>query len=333
MKKKILKWSVRILISLLALVLIAVGVFILRDRILYSDFYGVAERGMEIPGLWDGFVQQGFDWCEERGVYLACGYDKSGGPSRIYVISGEEQTRVDLKRADGSNYTEHTGGIEAYGPYVYITGTYGCDLFFIDDVFDGDGVATMVGEVKTCNDPAYCTIRGNMLYVGSYYDKGAYETPMEQHMVTPTGEQNTAIMSAYTLNPETGKPYREIPEFILSTTSQIQGMTFISDNIMVLSASYGLHDSLLHFYDLRAVSMSDRTFSVNGVDVPVAFLDSTSLIETVEAPPMSEEIVWKDDRLWIMNESASMKYLFGKLTFATHVYGIPLPASVVERMN
>lgn len=330
---KLLKWSLRIVVVLVILLLLAVGGFILRDRILYADFYKVAEKEMKIPGLWDGYVSQGFDYFEERDVYLTCGYQKSGKASRIYILDGEERIRVDMKEADGSDYIGHTGGIDTYGKYIYITATTGCDLFLIDDVFDGDGVATKVCNVPTCNDPAYCTIKGDYLYVGSFYDPGKYETPMEHRMVTPTGEQNTAILAVYELDSISGKPLSGIPSFVFSTTSQIQGMTFVSDDIIVLSSSYGLSTGKLRFYDLKQVQVTDQTLMVHDVTVPVVFLDSDSLIETVELPPMTEEIVYRDGRIYIMNESACAKYWFGKLTSGNRVRSIPLPESVQAKLK
>ena len=336
MKRMILKWVLRVLAGLLALIILAVGGFILRDRILYRDFYKMAEKGMKIPGLWDGYVSQGFDYYEEKGVYLTCGYQKSGEASRIYILNGEEQIRVDMKNADGSDYTGHTGGIDTYGPYVYITAADGCDLFLVDDVFDGDGVATCVGAVKSCNDPAYCTVVGDLLYVGSFYDKGKYETPQEHRMVTPIGDQNMAIMAVYRLDPATGKPISETPEMVFSTTGKIQGMTFAGEQFMVLSSSYGLATSTLYFYDLSVVfGTADvgATMVINNVEVPLYYLDSSTLIDTVEAPPMAEELVWHGDKIWIMNESACTKYWFGKLTSGNRVYGIPLPQSVISRLG
>lgn len=330
--KRILKWPLRILAGLLALLLVAAIVFMMRDSILYSDFYKHSERGWRVPGLWSGYVSQGFDYCEERGVFLTCGYQKAGRASRIYILDGEEEIRVDLKYADGSDYAEHTGGIDTYGSYVYITGTDGCDLFLLDDVLDGDGRATMVDQIKTINDPAYCTIRGDTLYTGSYYDPGKYETPSEQHMTTPSGEQNTSILSVYALDPATGKPYSETPNLIYSTTSHAQGMCFIGNDVLVLSCSYGLSTSLLHFYDLAALPTETATMRVGEHDVVVAFLDSTSLIETVEAPPMSEEIVWHGDRLWVLSESACTKYWFGKLTSGNRIHGLALPTRVAARV-
>ena len=326
--KAVLKWTLRSVAALLILLILAVAIFIIRDRVMYADFYKMDEKGMKIPGLWEGYVSQGFDWYDEKGVYLTCGYHKDGEASRIYILDGEEQIRVDLKKEDGSDYTEHTSGIDTYGKYIYIASVTRLDLFLTEDVFDGDGKATRVDTVPTFNDPAYCTVVGDTLYAGSFYHPGSYETPAEHRIKTPAGDQNMAVMSVYPLNPETGKPASDTPSMIYSTTSQIQGMTFVDENVMVLASSYGLATSNLRFYDLSKVEATDVTLTVNDTEVPVRFLDSASLIETVEAPPMAEEIAWKDGKLWVMNESACTKYWFGKLTTGNHVRGISLPVSV-----
>ena len=43
-------------------------------------------------------------------------------------------------------------------------------------------------------------------------------------------------------------------------------------------------------------------------------LDSSTLVSSFEAPPMAEEIIFVDDKILIMCESASNKYYFGNLT-------------------
>ena len=64
--------------------------------------------------------------------------------------------------------------------------------------------------------------------------------------------------------------------------------------------------------------------TVEGASVPVYYLDSACLVEDVKAPPMAEEMVWLDGRVYILTESASMKYLFGKLMSGHHVYSYPM---------
>ena len=55
--------------------------------------------------------------------------------------------------------------------------------------------------------------------------------------------------------------------------------------------------------------------------MPLYYLESSILQKTVKAPPMAEELVYQDGKILIMNESASDKYIFGKLTRGKYVYG------------
>ena len=57
-----------------------------------------------------------------------------------------------------------------------------------------------------------------------------------------------------------------------------------------------------------------------GTQVPLIWLDETSLVKTVKAPPMAEEIAFRNGRILILTESASNLYLFGKFTGAGTLY-------------
>ena len=65
----------------------------------------------------------------------------------------------------------------------------------------------------------------------------------------------------------------------------------------------------------------------DGVTLPLFYLDSDSKTETVTAPPMSEEIECIDGRLFIFNESACNKYVFGKFLSGYWLYSYDLGAN------
>ena len=65
---------------------------------------------------------------------------------------------------------------------------------------------------------------------------------------------------------------------------------------------------------------SPDRFELNENSVPLVYLDKSNLIDDIIAPPMAEEIIYDNGNIYIMNESACMKYLFGKLTSGSHVY-------------
>ena len=102
----------------------------------------------------------------------------------------------------------------------------------------------------------------------------------------------------------------------------------------MLSTSYGFAASHLLTYQISPENMFDAaranangdaalTFFVDGRSVPLFFLDSTNLVSDLEAPPMTEGIEYHDGRVYISEESASNKYIFGKLYGAGDVFSLP----------
>ena len=322
MKNKALKWILGTLIVLIATVVLILAGFSLFDRIAYLSFYTNSERYEKMPGLWDGYVHQGYTEAAD-GVRLACGYMKDGGASRVYILDGEKNdVFVELKNADGTDYAEHTGGIAVYGDVIYITGKTGADIFSYADLTDGDGIATKISEFATPNDPAYCTVYNDSVYFGSFYRPSNYETPENHRFTTPAGDKNTAIISVYHLDTVSGLPLSDTPDEIYSTTGLVQGLAFTDEGDMILSTSYGISKSRLYVYDISK-AISD-TVSFGDDNIFITYLDSHCLDRVIVAPPMSEELIYKDGTVCIMNESASMKYLFGKLTSGNYVYGYKL---------
>jgi hypothetical protein len=282
-----------------------------------------------MPGANDNLVQQGMVYNEDEEVFLIAGYMSDDTASRVYVVSkdGEVLHKVALKNADGSDYTGHTGGIEYHGNYVYITdGTGekgydgGLDVFPLDKILAGEESVTTLGRVKTYNNPAYCHIYGNHMLVGEFYRKDAYETADGHRFTTPAGDENNALIMVFDVelkgeNVDIGKE----PVAIISTTGEIQGMETIDDDQIVLSSSWGISKSKLRFYDMNKITKGENT-SLYGLSLPTYHLDSVSLVKEVEAPPMAEEMVYLDGKLFILNESACNKYIFGKLMSGNELY-------------
>ncbi len=81
----------------------------------------------------------------------------------------------------------------------------------------------------------------------------------------------------------------------------------------------------------NSTAISPYTFFVDGRSVPLYFLDSTNLVSDIEAPPMTEGIEFHDGRVWVSEESASNKYIFGKLYGAGDVFSIPSSLFAAEQ--
>lgn len=301
--------------------LMFLGIFAV-ERISCADFYKNAEKQFAIPGTNSGFVGQGLDYLEDKNAFLTCGYAaKKGQASMVYLIDSNGKAKLTLlKNADGSNYTGHTGGIAHYKEYVYITGDDGCDVFLLSDFVDGKGESKMLGTVKTPIDPAYCNVHDGKFYAGSFYRAGNYETPDWQRITTPAGDKNKSVIVVYNIDDNASDTFYVSPTLnaVYSTTELVQGMTFIGDE-MVLSTSYAIAASHLKFYNTANLVAGEITLE-SSESAPLYYLDSNCLVQEVKAPPMSEEIVYLDGKIYIMTESASSKYIFGKFTGATHLY-------------
>lgn len=331
--KKFLKILLITLLTLIIVILAALGGFKLWDWLRHFDFYQKAEVAFPTPGANDGFVQQGFDYVEEEKAFLATGYMADDTASRVYVIREDgEITFTQLKKANGSDYTGHTGGIAHFGEYVYITGSMGLDVFSYEDVMSGKESTKLLGTVKTYNDPAHCYIHNGYLMAGSFYIEEDYPTSDHEWMQTPSGETNPSIITAFKLEEGFDFGVDPTPKAVISTRRCVQGMCITDDGKIVLSTSYGLSTSQLFVYDGSAVEINDG-YTFEGVDkkgnafkfenLKLCYLDEDSQVEVIKAPPMSEELVYLDGKIYILTESASNKYIFGKITTGYNVYAYP----------
>ncbi len=315
------KAIVAVLSVLLAITTLFLGIRI-GEMIAFAPFFGGARGEFDAPFA-NGFVAQGLDYIESTDTFLTCGYSaKKGQPSMVYNIDRKgNRTLTKLLKADGSNYTGHTGGIAHYGDYAYITGADGCDVFNLADFTDKKPEARAIGCIKSPegHDPAFVTVHEDKLYEGTFYRSGNYETPDNERITTPCGDNNTALIYVYQLGDNENFGVSQKPIAAYSVRGLVQGMTFTGNQI-VLSCSWGLSSSHLYFYDISAIPEGQLT--LDGENIPLKYLDGSCLTRTVTAPPMSEEIVYLDGRIFIMTESASDKYIFGKFMSGVTIFSI-----------
>lgn len=338
MKTKALKITIAVLVGIvlgvaILLVLIKVG-----ERIVFARFYFNAETEFKVPGLADGLVQQGFDYYEgdpdtdDDDRFLVSGYMKNDEKSsRIYVLNkdGKVVHHAELKNMDGGHNKTHAGGIAIYGDYVYVAndlekyGFVGLQVFSLDDIINKD-TANCIGEIKLGINPATCYVdkEKSILYVANFhYEKSDYVSPEEHKLQTPCGDNNTAIMLAYELGAGADFGFKDYqPDKAYSITSKVQGLTFTDSGKIVLSTSYSISKSHLLMYDFEKAEQGKETTKLFGGEIPLYHLDSSCLVKDVKAPPMAEELVFLDGRIYIMNESASNKYIFGRLLSGTYVH-------------
>ena len=316
-----------ILLMVAALIVVAVSAI---DWFSYSSFYTHANKVFLIPGINEGYIPQGFEYDAETDKYLLSGYMSDERASRIYVVEDSgESTCVELKNEDGSDYMGESGGIAHYGEYIYISSSKGLDVFSYTDIKNGAEEVCRLGTLLTYNEPEYCTIYNGYLFVGSFYELGEEDVLEHEYNVTPSGEVNPAIITVFQLDDEAEFYVDPTPKAVITTTAMVQGMCFTDKNEIILSTSFGLSPSKLYIYDTSELSEdpSFTTFSgtCNGQEfsfegVKKYHLESKNIKETIKAPPMAEEIFYKDGKIFMMNESAGNKYIFGKFTTGLYTY-------------
>ena len=343
---------------ILGILLVAVLGFKLYDYVGAAEFYNNSDPVFATPGVVDSnFVPQGMTYDAESDTYFFTGY--MGKPifgelgddvaSRVYVRNSDGSvTFTRLLNADGTPYTDHTGGVEFFGDYVYVTGedSHGLDVFSAADILAGKSETKMLGTVRTYNSPAhtYTFDYNGQRYIlaGSYHkDETVYLTPEHEKFTTPAGDKNTSVMTVFKLDENAEFGINPTPVALISAREMIQGICITPDGQMVVSSSWGLATSNLFFYDLSKAQSTvlekyEGTITYGDLEdenaeryeegfsfenLPVYFVDSSCLVNTVVAPPMSEELVCKDGMIIVFCESACNKYVFGKLTTGFSTYG------------
>ena len=300
----------RTVIGLLILILVIILGLQMGVTLKYWDFFRNSDRLYMIPGLNDNYVPQGYDYLEDHGLYLMCGYMSDDTPSRVYIRDEKgNHYFTSLYYEDGTPYLKHAGGITGNGDYVYIAGDTGIDVFLLVDILSGS-TAKLQGVIEMGHDTAYCSAYNGYLLIGNFYYGGHYETPASHRITTPAGDKNTALMTIYRCDSSFAFGIDSTPVAAISTGDKVQGMCFTEDGKVVLSTSWSTGNSHLLYYTLDTQRVDSIT--IGEVEVPLIYLDSANLVHDAVLPPMSEELVCRNGRIEVMVESACNKYLYGK---------------------
>jgi hypothetical protein len=315
---KALKITGKVLLYILVTLILLLLVLRFGVTAIYFDYFNHSKSEFLIPGLASNWVPQGFDYVEEEELYLMCGYMSDGTASRVYVRDDDGDNHfVRLLYADGTPYLKHAGGLCHNGDYLYIAGDDGVDVFSLADVLEGRD-AKKLGKIVLGHDMAYCSFYNGYLLAGNFYHAETFETPLEHRITTPAGDANTALMTIFKADENAEFGIDPTPVAAISTQAMVQGIAFTSDAEIVLSTSYSVNSS--HLYYHRIDTTRSGTVTACGTEVPLYYLDSATLTNTVTLPPMSEELVYQDGRIHIMCESACNKYFYGKFIRGYQVF-------------
>ena len=242
-----------------------------------------------------------------------------GSPSRFYLIDSEknEILKYFTLQVGGRDYTEHAGGVASFGSTLWTVSSnehggfaYRFMWDAVEKVADG-GIVSIVDYVNTNNNADWVFVQDNKLVVGEFYLKGKYDTDASHHFKSSSGKTYGALALAYTIS-ETQKYglSSNLPVYALSIDDKCQGVAVTDDGEFVTSSSYSVfNNSKINKYKNVLSGETLTKFKLTaGCEVPVYFLDESTLIVSKDVPIMSEEIVVNDGKLYILFESSAKKY-------------------------
>ena len=329
---KILLISLLIILGLIAIVLLGFRAYM---QLPVLSYYSASEKAFEIPGLDEDFVPQGFCYDAENELFLISGYSAKKDASPVYVVekeSGDIVGKVFLHKENGSKFTGHAGGIAQYEDNIYIAGSSANCLYIYSysEMLDAE-----YGSAITCQgkfslelsedefvSASFVTAENGRLLVGEFRYEPDYTYPDSHKVTTSAGDSHGGLMLEFALSSDAEYGIDPTPVKAYTLRDKVQGVCF-GDGMIYASTSYGLAHSYIYVYD-EAQLAKEGTMNILGYDLPLYAIDSASLTKTYKVPPMSEEIVIVDDRLHIMCESASSKYIFGKLIDGKWCYATDL---------
>ena len=318
-------WWVKLIIIVAAVVgglSLILGGAVVYFRASVSDYYANSEAAFLIPDTGKGFIAQGLDYDADTETFLVSGYKKDGSASPVYVVdkaTGETTKQIFLKNTDGEVYTGHSGGVAVHGKFVYVASgkvyVYSYDAL---KAAESGAYLDCIGTFDSITDEtdglgaAFVTVNGNHLVIGEFYREQNYKTPASHKFNTTAGDYCQSVAISYAFDASAPLGLKEKPDAAYALPDLSQGMCFNGDEVYV-SCSYALAFSDIWIYSLEKANTGAK-FTFLGDTLPLYELDSASLTKDCKIAPMSEELVYVGGKVYVMCESASDKYIFGKFT-------------------
>ena len=126
----------------------------------YDEFYTRAEKSVTIPGIEDGFTQQGFTYVRGEDIYAFSGYMKNENlPSRVYLVNSAGETiKYFTLKFNGEDYFGHAGGITQFGNLFWLATTEGyVYTFYLSDALnvENGGAVVIKDSFEVGNNAGY----------------------------------------------------------------------------------------------------------------------------------------------------------------------------------
>ena len=320
---KVFKIFLISLISLLAAASVFVAGLFVYNYVRCAEFYLTGTEEGKIPGISDGFVPEGYCAAPDGGIIS--GYMTGGGARLDLIRESGEITYTDLVNGDGTPFLSRASGVEQYGKYVYVTGDDGLYMFYYEDLFEALSTAEYYGIIETYITPEWCEIYDERLYVGSN-SKNA-EAP-EWQATDFYSEIYSDLIVVFRLDSSIKFGIKKTPICLIASPEGVEG-AHVNYHGFALSRTVDSFESRLDFYTLEIGENTYKTVG-EGEDektLIMYFLSSPSKTYSIKTPPMTQDMVAINGRLYFVGNSASQKNVWGSLLSLDRFYSIPIKES------
>lgn len=291
----------------------------------YADFYKSGRFSITIPGLNQDFVPQGMAYYASDNLMFFTGYSTHHSSSMLVAVdmkTNKVVKEIYLCLPDGI-YTGHAGGVCVTDKNIFVSDNGHLYRLPMSDFHAADPLDALsfIEEIPVPCKASYCQIDNGILWVGEFYESSNsdFHTDPSHHYKTKRDGTYHSWLLGYKLvdyaenelNPACMTANGAEPDYILSTTDNIQGVT-VCDGRIYLSRSYGRKKaSTLYCYKNVLETAPDKQVNVLGVQRPMWFLDSKAEVGTLKCPPMSENLCTINGEVYMSFESASLNYREG----------------------
>lgn len=315
----------------------------------YPGLDALLIEGHVIPGLHRGFVPQGIDFLDDHpGEVVLSGYFcerftpawrslfrrclRKRSALYLYDLDAGEALRLALlEERDGLPMRRHAGGVAELHDRLWLPDNFIVYRFALAELREASApVITMRPEngtpIGVDSSGDFITAHGDSLWIGNF-QRARRGQPLPAHYRSLLTETR-GWTAGYRIDPETLRPTSEAryevsfggiafevyrPDAALHHRSKVQGISFVGDRHVVLSASYGGSASMLSFHRMPGTPFDDAAFGTpvtlpDGSEVAVQPLGPVTRTRLVPAPPGAEGVAHDGTRLAVPFEGGAMPY-------------------------
>lgn len=316
-------------------------------RLEYPAMAALLVQGHTVPGLHANFVPQGIDYlrddsrravisgyfCERfqraplrQGLISMCEKKRSA----LYLIDLEDGRALRvalLEERNGEPMRRHAGGIAVLFDRLWLPDTFEVLRFDLAELVDGWSKSiTMAPEntqrIGVDSSGDFITANGDTLWIGNF-QRASRGAPLPAHYRS-RASGTAGLTTAYRIDPDTLRPvntqqytvhfgrrtyevYR--PDAGLHHRNEVQGLSFIDEQHVALSSSWGDARSALSFHRLPGKPADGPQVELpDGSTIPIWPLFPATRQMLIKAPPGSEGIAFDGHLLLMVFEGGALPY-------------------------